>query len=560
MQRPFLLSTLLLVLGARGASVGAQTLSSPQVPDAGRVLRDVQPAQGIKPFPPALKAHSDNPLDAGAVDQTLVSVSSIVIVGNREISTDELQALVSDLVGTRQSLGQLNAAARRITATYRERGYLVARAYLPAQDVTSGTVTIQVIEGRIGSYRISNRSLLSDERARAYLGQMQEGGVIHSAQLDRGLLLLQDTPGVRAARAALQPGSSVGTSDLLVELDPAQAYVANLAADNYGNRYTGEYRLDATAAWNSPLDLGDLLSLRAISSGPDMGYARLAWQLPLGADGLKLGAAYAETRYQLGAEFSALQSHGTARSNSLFLSYPLLRSQTANVSVTLTREDKQLVDQTDASFSRAQRLEQMLALGLAGNRQDALWGGGMSSFDISFSSGNLAMDAASLSLDAAPTSANSNGSFNKLTYSVNRQQLLSESYSLGLALSGQWASKNLGSAEKFSLGGANGVRAYPQGEGSGDQGWLINVDLRRTLGGPWQGLVFYDAGSVDTNRNPFGMGDNSRFIAGAGLALVGVVGPLQVNVAVAWPTSGGDARADTTKHLPRCWLQLNLPL
>jgi len=34
-------------------------------------------------------------------------------------------------------------------------------------------------------------------------------------------------------------------------------------------------------------------------------------------------------------------------------------------------------------------------------------------------------------------------------------------------VSAQWASKNLDSSQKFGLGGPNGVRAYPSGEGYG---------------------------------------------------------------------------------------------
>lgn len=530
-------------------------------PDAGQVLRDLQPPPAFTRPPAALPKQAESEAaPAPGQDEAKVLVRAISIVGNSAIPSAELQPLVAGLVGAEQTLGQLHAGARRITAYYRERGYLVARAYLPAQDITEGAVTIHILEGQIAAYRIRNQSRLSDKRARAYLGAVNAGEVIHSAQLDRGLLLLQDTPGVGAARAALQPGASAGTSDLLVELDPAQAYAARLEADNYGTRATGKYRLGAALAWNSPLGWGDLLSLRAVSSGPHLSYARLAYQVPVGAQGLKLGVAHADTRYELGAEFAALQAHGRARSSSVYASYPFLRSQSAQVSGTLSLEHKQLVDQTDASISRADKQVRLLALGAAGYRQDGLWGGGVTSFDVSLSSGKLTLDAASLALDAAPGSAGSHGAFSKLAYSINRLQRVGETHSLMLALSGQRASKNLGSSEKFSLGGVNGVRALAQGEASGDQGWLVNLELQRSLMPQLQGQLFYDAGSVDSNRNPFVAGDNTRFIAGAGLGLLGQLGPVQFKTTVAWPTSGGDARAHRASRGARWWLQLSLPL
>jgi hypothetical protein len=168
--------------------------------------------------------------DLSQQGEAKVLVKSIAITGNQEIASAELQPLVAGLIGAERSLSQLNAAARRITAYYRSKGFAVARAYLPAQDITDGAVTISIIEGRISSHKINNQSLLSDERAQAYLGQVKDGDVIRSEQIDRGLLLLQDTPGVSSSRATLQPGASVGTSELLIEVNPAKPYSGSVVA------------------------------------------------------------------------------------------------------------------------------------------------------------------------------------------------------------------------------------------------------------------------------------------------------------------------------------------
>jgi hemolysin activation/secretion protein len=330
--------------------------------------------------------------------------------------------------------------------------------------------------------------------------------------------------------------------------------------DNYGNRYTGAYRLGASIDVNSPLNMGDLLSLRALSSGPNMKYARLAYQLPIGVSGLKLGGAYYDTQYKLGESFAATQAHGSASSSSLFVTYPFVRSVAANLYGTLNWEYKKLQDQTDAVVSNVEKQVMLVTAGLSGNRQDALWGGGFSSFSIALTTGQLSMDAQSLATDSASTSANSHGSFSKLAYSARRQQTLGNGYSMLLSVSGQQANKNLNSSEKFSLGGALGVRAYPQGEGSGDQGLLANIELQRNLTAQWQGLVFYDFGQVDINRNPFAAGSNTRSLGGVGVGLNGQIEKLQLKSSLAWRTRGGDPLSDTAKRNPRLWLQLSLPL
>lgn len=556
-QALFSLSTLTLALLASTAVQAA-----PPVPDAGQITRELPKSIELAPQKTVspLRVEGQAPSPGLTNSDIRFAVNSIRVTGSQVFSAAELEALVSDLPGQQHSLGELEAAAARITAYYRARGYVVARAYLPAQDIQDGAVVIAVLEGKLDRQRLTNQSRLPDAQAQRYLGVVKSGEVLQALQVNRALLLLGDTPGVGGARAALQPGASVGTTDLLVELDPAQAYSANLEFDNYGNRYTGEYRVGAALALNSPLGLGDLLSLRATTSGANMRYARLAYQLPVGVSGLKVGAAYYDTRYQLGEAFANLQAHGTANSTSLYASYPFVRSQSANLAGTLSLEDKKLQDQTDAPASNVEKQVQLITLGLAGSRQDALGGAGLTTFELTLASGKLTMDAASLSADAAPGSAQSNGSFTKLVYSLNRLQRVSDNYSVSLALSGQQASKNLNSSEKFTLGGANGVRAYPQGEGSGDQGQLANLEVRRNLTQQLQGIIFYDIGSVDINRNAFATGDNSRLIAGAGVGLSGQWEKLLFKTSLAWRTRGGDPLSDTASRNPRWWLQASLPL
>ena len=538
--------------------------AAPPAPDAGQLSRE------LEKFPAMPKSTTVKPLrvEGEAVapglsnNEIRFAVKSIRVTGSTVFAAAELESLVADLTGAVRSLADLDAGVARITDYYRERGYLVARAYLPVQDIRDGAVLVKVLEGVLDKQSIRNQSSLPDALAQRYLAGVEAGAVLQSQPVDRALLLLSDTPGVGGARAALQPGASVGTTELLLELDPAQAYAANVEMDNYGNRYTGAYRLGASIDVNSPLNMGDLLSLRALSSGTNMQYARLAYQLPIGVSGLKLGGAYYDTHYKLSEPFDA--ANGTASSKSLFLAYPFLRSVAANLYGTLTWEYKKLQDQMqdkeDAVVSNVEKQVKLVTIGVSGNRQDALWGGGSSSFSMALATGQLSMDAQSLATDSASTSANSHGSFSKLTYSARRQQTLGSGYSMLLSLNGQQANKNLNSSEKFSLGGALGVRAYPQGEGSGDQGLLANIELQRNLTEQFQGVVFYDFGQVDINRNPFAAGSNTRALGGVGVGLNGQIEKLQFKTSVAWRTRGGDPLSDTAKRNPRLWLQLSLPL
>lgn len=540
--------TLLASLSAHAAAVA---------PDAGQTIRELQkqPEPGKPKAAVPLRLEGDTVRKDKANGAARIDVKAIHVSGSSAFAAAELEALVADLVGSEHTLTELVAGAARITAWYRERGYLVARAYLPAQEIKNGVVVINVQEGRLDKQHINNQSRLSDERANGYLSGIKSGSTLQAQSVDRALLLLSDTPGVGGARATLQPGASVGTSDLLVELDPSAPYFANAELDNYGNRYTGEYRLGGALALNSPLEIGDQVTLRALTSDQNLSYARITYQIPVGGSGLRVGAAYSDVSYRLVKEFAALQAHGTATSSSLFALYPFIRSQASNLSGTLTWEDKKLGDRTDAPVTTSDKHVQLANFGLAGNHQDALGGAGFTAFDLSLVSGRLSMDAISLAVDGL--AARSNGGFARLSYYVNRLQRVTDIDTLAVVVSGQQADKNLNSSEKFYLGGANTVRAYPQGEASGDQGWLTNLELRHDFAQTLQGMVFYDAGSVTINRNRFAAGANTRNLSGAGIGANANLAGVQIKTYLAWRTGGGQPTSEpaTLNRNPRLWLQ-----
>ncbi|MDE2398879.1 MAG: BamA/TamA family outer membrane protein, partial [Burkholderiales bacterium] len=118
------------------------------------------------------------------------------------------------------------------------------------------------------------------------------------------------------------------------------------------------------------------------------------------------------------------------------------------------------------------------------------------------------------------------GSYSVLHWSANRLQTLRPDLSLMAAAQGQIASKNLAPAEKFYLGGMNGVRAYPSGEAGGSSGWMVNLELRKQMGPNWLASAFVDRGQVvqfEHNLRADGAGPlvaaNRITLSGRGVAL-----------------------------------------
>ena len=168
-------------------------------------------------------------------------------------------------------------------------------------------------------------------------------------------------------------------------------------------------------------------------------------------------------------------------------------------------EKKNLNDRVNATATVTDKKVSLTSLGLTGNLQDAFMGGGINAADLTFVMGNLNIaSAGALAIDAA--SAQTNGSYSKVTYGISRLQRINNSTLISISINGQQASKNLDSSEKFSLGGPTGVRAYPTGEASGDEGFKVIAELRHSWNANWQSTLFYDfAASPGSTKRRLGL-------------------------------------------------------
>lgn len=543
-----------LALAFWGLPTPAQVASTP--PSSGQILRQVE--QASKSLPPQDSLKLDVEKEAQPALQAPASatfhVKGFRIRGNTIYAESRLKGLLQDAIGRELDLAGLEDVVARITHYYRQHGYLLARAYLPAQDIRDGVVEITVLEGRYDKIVLHNRSFVKDWAVDAPLRILEPGDVVQAQRLERTLLLAGDLPGVGDVVSTLHPGNTVGTSQLDVEAPPAPRISGSVSLDNYGNRYTGSTRLGGAVAINSPLGIGDLLTVNGLASNEDQYYGRASYQVPLDSYGTQIGVDYSAMSYSLGKEFDVLKAHGTARTFGGFVIQPWVRHRDFNLSTQLSVDKKQLVDKVDAFGTRSGRNLLDWTLALNGNSRDQWGGGGVNSFSLSYMTGQLDLrDPLPELIDAL--TARSKGHFHVWNISLLRLQRLTERFSLYGSIQAQWASKNLDAAEKFQLGGAYNIRGYPQGEGSGDQGYSATLELRYALTPAWQLGGFYDLGHVMINKNPWTPDSNGRTLGDAGVALRwNYAAHWGLDTAVAWRVTGGEANSAPDRD-PRFWVR-----
>jgi hemolysin activation/secretion protein len=512
------------VLLLAAAPLFAAQAADPMPVDIGTILQQVQPFRQAVPSPrrerPAINNEGNNP-PTPERPAVAVDVKTINIIGNTLFDTATLHALVADAEGKSLTLDQLDEMAARIGQYYHRRGQTFARALVPAQVIQSGVVRFLVIEARYGKVGINNQTRVNDVLLQATAAPLQTGQAVDQAVLDKSLLLLSDIPGVMV-QATLRPGDGMGTSDLNIDATPGPSVSGSVVLDGYGNSYTGRGRVGGTVYFNNPLQHGDVLSLSGLNSGPGLNYGRMSYESLVNGQGTRAGAAYSSLNYKVGGSLEPLNAHGSAETGSLWGKHPLVRSQTVNLYAQVQYDTVQLRERVDLAGIKTDRHLDSWTSSLTGDWRDTLVSGGINTWSLGWTRGRVVFDAAEAQLDDA-ASAKTQGWFSKANLSFSRVQRLGQNSTLHFSWAGQWASTNLDSSQKMSVGGPYSVRAYDVGTLSGDAGYRGSIEVRYDLGqaggGKLQGVAFWDGAYLKVNQRPWVTGVNTATFSGAGVGL-----------------------------------------
>jgi hemolysin activation/secretion protein len=550
-----MLKSSLVAIALMGVS---QSAFAQQAIGAGGQIQQIPPAPALQKSVPDIRIdRREAPATPGPVGAKVL-INSLHVTGQTLFSEAQLIAVTGFKPGAELSLPDLRAMAMKITSYYNRRGYFVAQAYVPAQDIKDGAVTIAVIEGHYGKIILHNRTNLSNGLIWSVLHGLNSGDLVATAPLERRLLLISDMPDVQV-KSTLTPGAAVGTSDLIVDVAPGRRVTGSVEADNAGNPYTGPYRLGATVNINDPFGQGDVFSVRVLSSFSGMDYVRASYQAQV--QDATVGVSYAYFDYRLGRQFSSLHASGTEEIASVYGSYPLIRSYNTNLTAQVDFDARTFQDKVGATSSVTDKQAWVLIAGFTGDHRDTFGGGGWTSYSLSGSFGDLDIRSADARAWDALT-ARTDGQYEKLSFSVSRLQQVVGPLSLYGWVRGQIASKNLDVSEKMELGGAYAVRAYPEGEAYGDEGYVATLEARLLLPalpehfpGRFQLFGFVDTGSVTLDKSPWFTGPDSATRSGAG---VGITWTAVNNfvVTVTYAHKLGDAMATSAPDAPdRFWIQ-----
>lgn len=514
------------LLSMTSLSAMAQTLSPtavPQTVEPGLVQQRLRTPElrpdvdGASVVPDVSRQPSAATGDEGA---TFV-LNGIVLQDATAISEQELKSVYASKLGQPISFNGLRAIAEGITAYYRNKGYILSRAIIPAgQRVENGVVTIRVVEGFVDEVVFEGADRQDMALLKSYADGITRQRPLNNASLERYLLLMDDLTGA-TARGVLSPSpTTTGASRLTVSIQE-KPVDANVTVDNRGSRFLGPIQTSALVASNSALGLSERIQIRGIgASGLDeLRYIEGSYQQPVGPEGTSLRGVFSYTETRPGASLEPLEIEGDSTAITIAARHPFLRSRRENLfgDVGLRyRDSKTDVLSTELYDDNIRTL-------YVGGAYDLLDGlQGINRIDVEATQG-IDLLGANDNGDLRSRS-NADSTFTRFSAQYTRLQPISQAFSAFFGVSGQYALDPLFASEEFAIGGPAYGSAYDPAEITGDHGLASRLEIRYSDTLPewyvdiYQLYGFYDVGKV-WNRNTL-VGENDQAsLASSGVGL-----------------------------------------
>lgn len=418
-----------------------------------------------------------------------VLVKDYVFDGNSHISNDELNQLLSEYKNKELNFADMQNVASVITKLYRDKGYFVARAYVPKQNIieNANVLKIAVIEGSYGEFKLTNNSNVNDSTVQGMLDNAKaRDNVVSTDTLERSMLIINDTPGVSVTKADVKPGKEVGSSDFIIETQSTPFYDGYVVADNAGSKFTGKNRLMSGINLNSPLNLGDKFSVSGlISNGEDIKNYKVAYEVPLMSNGLKAQTSYSRTDYDL-VKMGQTTPNGIYDGNTSTIEagiiYPIIRTRLENLNFITTYSNKELKDYYEESLNKNREINSV-KIGINYTKNHVLLGfDSASKIETFYTLGKLDIkDETSKNQDKA--GVNNQGTYSKVNVNLGTDIQFTPTYSLNTNVKTQYAlnNKNLDGSEDFTLGGMEGVKVFSDGEQSVENAIMFNTEFQIRL-------------------------------------------------------------------------------
>ncbi|MEM8643078.1 MAG: ShlB/FhaC/HecB family hemolysin secretion/activation protein [Cyanobacteria bacterium P01_G01_bin.54] len=442
---------------------------------------------------------------SGFSGSTPLSINSIDVIGSTIFTDADFAPILNPLLGN-TTLGALNSAVEQITQLYIEDGYLTSNAVLPSQALDAGNVTIEVIEGSLGSIEVNGLRHLSESYITSRL-RLAGDTPLNVNRLEDQIRLLQLDPNLDDFDVVLQSGDRLGSSNLVLTVDEAKPFFGTAFIDNYSPRSVGSTRGGVNLGYRNLAGQGDVLGFaytQTFAGGLDIW--DLSYSIPLNPMNgtLEIGGAINRNKIIVDP-FDDLEIRGESEFYRASFRQPLVRTATEEFALSLGFDHRDgqtfVFDDIAQAFSEGADADgvtrtSVFRFGQDYTKRDI---NGAWSLRSQLSWGTELLDATT---NAGPTP---DGQFLSWLGQAARVQRIDDIHTLIIQADLQLTGDNLLASEGFSIGGQQTLRGYRQGARNGDNGFRISIEDRITLMRRPKGVTllqiapFFDYGEVWNN-------------------------------------------------------------
>ncbi|MBI4843390.1 MAG: ShlB/FhaC/HecB family hemolysin secretion/activation protein [Nitrospirae bacterium] len=408
-----------------------------------------------------------------------IHVKGFAIIGNKAMETDEILACLEGFGDKDYTLAELKEIANRVTELYQQEGYVLAKAYIPKQEIEDGVVTIAVVEGELGFIEVTDNKYYTTEYVRNWFSHLKRDAV-REQDIERAILLANDTNALDVT-TAFRRGSKPGTADLIVKVEDSYPLSLDLEYNNYGNPLISRDKIGFNLQTTVNPFTGSEINVRGIMGErfDKTFYGHIDYQAPIGYQGARWGVRYLYADYLVGGNLEILGIEGESQIIGGYLKYPFVRTKKQNFYATLGFDYKHMFE-TDMDVQKSNDDLSVAYLRLDYDSIDRFIGDNLPAknyVSLTYSHGFNKVFGSIGENDPDSSNFGADGKFDKFNLDVVRVQKLWKDVIVLVKGSGQYSNHILTSGEKFSIGGGYSVRGEQLSKFIGEKGYQTSLEV-----------------------------------------------------------------------------------
>lgn len=236
-----------------------------------------------------------------------------------------LQTMVAKKEHQSYGVETINTLLQELNTALLDRGYVTSKVYMEPQNIGSGTLRLSLLVGTVEEIQFKG---VAGNYTNAIA--FHKGHILNIRKIEQTVDNLNTVPHQKAT-VQLQPGSKLGTSIVVFQIENRSKVEVTTGFDNFGNEGTGRFQGNVSITVGRPLDRSDTLyySLTRSRHSDSINISKssyVSYQLPIGNDSITLSHSNSDYQQRVGYAIKPFISSGNFTSSELRWKHVLHRN------------------------------------------------------------------------------------------------------------------------------------------------------------------------------------------------------------------------------------------